>query len=196
MLDIGWSELLVIGVVALIVVGPKDLPLMFRTLGRFTGKMRAMARDFQRAMDDAARQAGVDEVAKDLKSMTSTSALGLNALDQAAAKFEKWDPVKNAAKPTKPPEPARPITPPPMPATPVAAPPAEMGPETKALAERQAAQKAERAEKARLARAARAAAASPEAPAEADVPVAAPRPRAARRKTAEPKATQQKATKA
>ena len=55
MLDIGWSELLVIGVVALIVVGPKDLPVMFRTLGRFTAKARSMAREFQRAMDDAAK---------------------------------------------------------------------------------------------------------------------------------------------
>ncbi|MDE0112845.1 MAG: Sec-independent protein translocase protein TatB, partial [Albidovulum sp.] len=51
MFDIGWSELLIIGIVALIVVGPKDLPGMFRALGRFTGKMRGMAREFQRAMN-------------------------------------------------------------------------------------------------------------------------------------------------
>ena len=61
MLDIGWSEFLVIGVAALIFVGPKDLPVMFRTLGRFTARARAMAREFQKAMDDAAKSTGVHE---------------------------------------------------------------------------------------------------------------------------------------
>ena len=60
MFDIGWSELLVIGVVALIVVGPKDLPIMFRKAGQFVGRMRAMAREFTRAMDAAADASGVN----------------------------------------------------------------------------------------------------------------------------------------
>ncbi|RVT85656.1 twin-arginine translocase subunit TatB [Rhodobacteraceae bacterium CCMM004] len=94
MFDIGMTELLVIGIVALIVVGPKDLPGMFRTLGRFTAKVKGMAREFQRAMDDAADQAGVKDVAKDLKSATSSKNLGLDRLNQAADKFEKWDPSK------------------------------------------------------------------------------------------------------
>lgn len=102
MLDIGWAELMVIGVVALIVIGPKDLPDMFRQLGRFMAKIRSMGRDFQRAMDEAARQSGVTEVAKDLKGATSAKALGLDGLRTAADKFEKWDPIKNAAKPTMP----------------------------------------------------------------------------------------------
>jgi sec-independent protein translocase protein TatB len=65
--DIGWMELLVIGVVALIVVGPKDLPVMFRRLGQFTGRIRAMARDFQRAMDEAADETGMTELNRDLR---------------------------------------------------------------------------------------------------------------------------------
>ncbi|EKE45089.1 twin-arginine translocation protein, TatB subunit [Oceaniovalibus guishaninsula JLT2003] len=100
MFDIGMSELLVIGVVSLIVVGPKDLPGMFRTLGRFTGKMRGMAREFQRAMDDAADEAGVKDIQRDLKGLTSPKKLGLDRLNEAAERFEKWDP--GLSKPVKP----------------------------------------------------------------------------------------------
>ena len=99
MFDIGWSELIIIGVVALIVIGPRDLPDMFRTLGRFTARLRGMARDFQRAMEAAADESGVKDVAKDLKSVTSSRNLGLDAVKDAATRFEKWDPLKPAAKP-------------------------------------------------------------------------------------------------
>ncbi|MCU4654576.1 Sec-independent protein translocase protein TatB, partial [Roseibacterium sp. SDUM158016] len=69
--DIGWMELLLIGIVALIVVGPKDLPIMFRRLGQFTGRIRAMARDFQRAMDQAADESGMTELNRDLRKAAS-----------------------------------------------------------------------------------------------------------------------------
>lgn len=59
MFDLGMLEMLVIGALALIVVGPKDLPGLLRTCGQYVGKMRGMAREFQRSMDDAARQADV-----------------------------------------------------------------------------------------------------------------------------------------
>ncbi len=125
MLDIGWSELLVVGVVALIVIGPKDLPGMFREMGRFTAKMRAMARDFQRAMDQAANESGINDVARDLKSAGSMKSTGLNAVKDAATKFEKWDPLKNAARPTPPP------------AVAAAAAVSTVGPETQALLDAQ-----------------------------------------------------------
>lgn len=101
MFDIGWSELLVIGVVALVVVGPKDLPVMFKTFGRFAARARSMAREFQRAMEQAADDSGVKDVANDLKAATGPASSGLNKLKEAADKFEKWDPtrpVKSAAK--------------------------------------------------------------------------------------------------
>ena len=50
MFDLGWTEMLVIGIVALIVIGPKDLPVMFRRMGQFMGKAKGMAREFSRAM--------------------------------------------------------------------------------------------------------------------------------------------------
>lgn len=102
MFDLGMSELLVIGVVALVVIGPKDLHELFRSLGKFTAKLRAMGREFSRAMEAAADEAGVKDVAKDLKAVTSPRSLGLDAVKDAADKFQKWDPLKNAATPTKP----------------------------------------------------------------------------------------------
>ncbi len=99
MLDLGWTELLLIGIVALIVVGPKDLPVMFRTLGKFTGKLRGMARDFSRAMEEAADEAGVKDVAKDLRKMTSPKSMGVDALKKAAD-FDDLDPFGEAESST------------------------------------------------------------------------------------------------
>ena len=101
MFDIGWTEMLIIGIVALIVIGPKDLPDMFRTLGKFTAKAKSMARDFHRAMDAAADDAGVKDVAKDLKNISSPKAMGLDALKGAANQFEGWDPLKAAKEATQ-----------------------------------------------------------------------------------------------
>ena len=78
MFDIGMAEMAVIGVVALIVVGPKDLPQMFRRVGQFVGKARGMARDFQRAMDRAADDSGVGDLAADVKRAASMKNLGLD----------------------------------------------------------------------------------------------------------------------
>jgi sec-independent protein translocase protein TatB len=122
MFGLNWPELMIISVVALIVIGPEDLPKMFRELGRFTAKLRQMSREFSRAMEQAAKETGVSDVAKDLKSATSAKSLGLDAVKDQMDKFEKWDPLKNAAKPSAPMPnstgPARSLVPPPMPATP------------------------------------------------------------------------------
>jgi sec-independent protein translocase protein TatB len=84
MFDLGWTELLVIGIVALIVVGPKDLPVLFRNVGRFVGKARGMAREFSRAMNDAADESGMRDVAKGLKTATNPVASAMDGVRDAA----------------------------------------------------------------------------------------------------------------
>ncbi len=187
MFEIGWSELVLIGVVALIVIGPKELPEMFRTLGRFTAKMRGLAREFSRAMDAAANESGLKDAAKDIREAANLPRGGLDAVKDAARKFEQWDPLKGqrpggvaesrTAKPTlsndKPPAPAAPAPEPaaeapaaePQEATPAP----KRGPATQALADAQAAR---RRSAAAARRAAAKAAEQAEAPPAAEPPPA------------------------
>jgi sec-independent protein translocase protein TatB len=74
MFDVGWSELVVIGVVALVVIGPKELPGVIRSVGRAVAKLRTMAGDFRGQFDDAMREAELSDVKKtftDAKDMAS-----------------------------------------------------------------------------------------------------------------------------
>jgi sec-independent protein translocase protein TatB len=68
---IGASELMIIAVVALIVVGPRELPKVLRAVGRFVNQLRSMAGEFQKHLDAAMRETGIEEVKKDVKSLTS-----------------------------------------------------------------------------------------------------------------------------
>lgn len=70
MLDIGWQELFLIGVVALIVVGPKDLPKVLRTAARVMQKARAMSREFQAGLAEMARDAELDEIKRKVEDST------------------------------------------------------------------------------------------------------------------------------
>jgi sec-independent protein translocase protein TatB len=67
MFDVGWSEMALVLLVALIVIGPKDLPRVARTMGQWVGKGRAMAREFQRALEDMAREAELDKVKQEIE---------------------------------------------------------------------------------------------------------------------------------
>lgn len=82
----GLTEFMLVAIVALIVVGPKDLPLMMRKLGQFVAKGRAMAREFQSAFDDIARQAELDELRKEIQDLRRD-----NALTEAVDELKKTE---------------------------------------------------------------------------------------------------------
>lgn len=69
MFDIGWTELMVIAMVAVLVVGPKDLPRMLRAFGRTVGQMKRMAGQFQNQFNEALREAELDDVKKAVESI-------------------------------------------------------------------------------------------------------------------------------
>jgi sec-independent protein translocase protein TatB len=71
MFDIGWGELLVIGMVALVAIGPKELPGVLRTVGQWTGKLRRMAAEFQNQFHEAMREAELADLKKQVDEVTS-----------------------------------------------------------------------------------------------------------------------------
>lgn len=102
MFDLGWSELLVIGVVALIVVGPKDLPILFRRVGQFVGKAKGMAREFSNAMNDAADDTGMREISsglnKSLRAATNPLGSAMDGVKSAAKSMTSIDPDSETGK--------------------------------------------------------------------------------------------------
>src|SRR5688500_6345995 len=113
MFDIGWTEMLVIAVVMIVVVGPKDLPRMLRTFGKTTAKLRSMAGDFQKQFNEALKEAELDDVKKSVDSLRSMNPATqikkqLNPFEKAAADVRAG--VDAATKP-KPPAPADPAAP-------------------------------------------------------------------------------------
>ena len=87
MFDIGWSELLVIGVVALIAIGPKELPSVLRTVGQWMGKVRRMASEFQGQFQEAMREAEMADIKKQVDEMTTS-----------AQDFTNFDPIGSVRK--------------------------------------------------------------------------------------------------
>ena len=71
MFDIGWTELVVIGIVALIVIGPRELPATLRSIGQMLTKVRRMASEFQGQFNEALREAELDELRKEAEKLTS-----------------------------------------------------------------------------------------------------------------------------
>ncbi len=108
MLDFGWQEFVVIGLVLVLVVGPKDMPRMMRAIAKYVGKARGMARDFQASMMEAANQEefnSVKQALNDVKSGGFTEAKQMleNSVEDAGLKQGIGE-IKNAAADIKQPE--------------------------------------------------------------------------------------------
>jgi sec-independent protein translocase protein TatB len=86
MFDIGWSELLLIGIVALIAIGPKELPGALRTLGQWMSKVRRMASEFQNQFHEAMREAELADLKKEVDEMASKA--------QSYAHFDPIDDIR------------------------------------------------------------------------------------------------------
>lgn len=84
--EVGASELLVIAIVALIVVGPKDLPLLLRRFGQFMAKLRGMASEFRASFDEMARQSELDDLRKEVEAMRRGQFADITAQDQEMRK--------------------------------------------------------------------------------------------------------------
>src|SRR5258708_37207574 len=87
MFDFSWSELLLIGAVALIFIGPKELPGVLRTLGQWMSKIRRMAGDFQNQFHDAMREAELADLKKEVDDMAAQ-----------AANYSNFDPLADVRK--------------------------------------------------------------------------------------------------
>ena len=125
MFDISWTEFLLIGIVALIVIGPKELPAVMRSLGQWTRKIRSLAADFQNQFHEAMREAEMADLKKQADEMASSVSDIANFDPMASAKKEMeaaFNPEPTppasagAPEPTPPPidvplpEPTAPIT--------------------------------------------------------------------------------------
>ncbi|MDH3241472.1 MAG: Sec-independent protein translocase protein TatB [Alphaproteobacteria bacterium] len=70
MFDIGWMEMMVIAIVMIVIIGPKELPVVLHTMGRWIGRVRAMARSFQDSIEEMAQESGLDDVRREVDSIT------------------------------------------------------------------------------------------------------------------------------
>ncbi len=109
-LDLGMSELLLIGVVALVFIGPKDLPKALRVAGFWVRKARTLSREFQSSVEQMIREAELDEMRQELKKATE--------IDLEKQFRETIDPTGSLAESLKPPELPK-LSDAPIPATPV-----------------------------------------------------------------------------
>jgi sec-independent protein translocase protein TatB len=146
MFDISWTEFALIGVVALVFIGPKELPAVMRTIGQYTRKVRSMAAEFQNQFQEAMREAEMADLKKQVDDIKNTSFDPLkdvrddlsgmakdlqSSFEAKPAPEAKPEPVAAASEPApsepapSEPAPSEPVSPEPASAEPVTAAPAE-----------------------------------------------------------------------
>jgi sec-independent protein translocase protein TatB len=134
MFEIAWSELLLVLIVAIVVVGPKELPGMLRTFGRMMGKLRRSADDFRRQFDESVRDAGGEDLQRELNELRRNNPLNeiRNTIEQAAREASEPPRLPTAEsyldKPEEPPVASDASTEPAPPAAPPLAAPETAGP--------------------------------------------------------------------
>ena len=89
MFDIGWGELLLVGIIALIVIGPKELPTVMRTVGHWMGRVKRMASEFQGQFQEALREAELDDLKKQADDLTSSVGDIANPLSEVQKDVER-----------------------------------------------------------------------------------------------------------
>lgn len=115
MLDIGWQELFIVAILAIVVVGPKDLPRALKTVMHYVRKARGMAREFQNGVDEMVREADLDDLKKDLGKISDSKGLEntikeavdptgdlSKQMDLTSAQLEMEKTAKDAIKETEP----------------------------------------------------------------------------------------------
>ena len=108
--SLGFQELLILGVLALVVIGPKDLPLMLRKLGQWTARLRGMAQEFRTGFDELARQAELDELKREVEALRRTTNLRslANEITKPLPTLEEYagisKPPMQTPAPVQPPE--------------------------------------------------------------------------------------------
>ena len=112
MFDIGWGELVVIGIVALIAIGPKELPGVLRSVGQWVGKIKGMASDFQGQFQEAMREAEVADLKKQFDEASSAATNFTSGFDNPleSAKNQIESTFKETPPPTSEPG-ATPVAP-------------------------------------------------------------------------------------
>jgi len=95
-----WSHIVILLAVALIVVGPKDLPRMMHMAGKWAGKARAMANEFRKSFDEMARQAELDELRKEIEDLKKNNPLTemANSMSEVSAQMSAAAPIEGAGQ--------------------------------------------------------------------------------------------------
>lgn len=103
MFDISWSELLILGIVTLVFVGPKELPVFLRTIGRYVGVVKRQASEFREQFDTAMREAELDQIRKDMMNVKSDVESSMRAAERSVgSEFDAMRTELDAAAAGKP----------------------------------------------------------------------------------------------